>query len=304
MNWKICVGAVGVEVEEIGQAHFAEAEFEAALGKFSKEGVGSAVGSDFLAAEGNDLVPHEARDVGSFAERGVADDVEVEEAGDAEGFAEAVAAGFLDVAEELGRFRDAQSGVESEHARTGVLRFGREAILSLVGRMKRGMPLGNKIGLAGKPQAVPLCVRKHDHGRIIRRRGGSVGGSRLVVCGARRFLGAEGESGDERKQEKQPKRRKASDTLLPPDSRLTFHRGKDSNSVAISDSDAASVKKLLPGSSALVSVQSDSPAKANSPSKPRMEESIQIAINGEFGPPSLVVQTQYSEDTFWMGYFF
>jgi len=35
-----------------------------------------------------------------------------------------------------------------------------------------------------------------------------------------------------------------------------------------------------------------------------MEESIQIAINGEFEPPSLVVQTQYSEDTFWMGYFF
>jgi len=170
--------------------------------------------------------------------------------------------------------------------------------------MKRGMPLRNKIGLAGEPQAVPLGVRKHDHGRIIRRRSWTVGRRRLVVCGVRRFLGAEGELGDERKQEKQPKRRKASDTLLPPDSRLTFHRGKDSNSVAISDSDAAFVKKLPPGSSALISVQSDSPAKANSPSKPRMEGSIQIAINGEFGPPSLVVQTQYSEDTFWMGYFF
>jgi hypothetical protein len=126
----------------------------------------------------------------------------------------------------------------------------------------------------------------------------------LVVCGVWRFLGAEGESGDERKQEKQPKRRKASDTLLPPDSRLTFHRGKDSNSVAMPDSDVAIVKKLLPGSSALVSEQSDSPAKANSPSNPRMDGSIQIAINGEFGLPSLVVQTQYSEDTFWVGYFF
>jgi hypothetical protein len=126
----------------------------------------------------------------------------------------------------------------------------------------------------------------------------------LVVCGARGFLGAEGESGDKRKQHKQPKRRKAADRFLPPDSRLTFHRGKDSNSVAISDSDAAFVKKLLPGSSALIAVHPASPVKANSPSKPRMEGSIQIAINGELGPPSLVVQAQYSEDTFWMVYFF
>ena len=173
---QVCVGAVSVEVKEIGETHFAEAKFEAAFRKFAEEGVGSAIGSNFLVAERNDLVPHEARHVGSLAERGIADHVEVEESGDAESFAEPVAAGFLDIAEELGGFRDAQTGVESEHARTGVLGFRSETVFPLVRRMKRGMPLGDEIRLAGEPDTVPLGVGEHDQSRIVRRSDWSVGG--------------------------------------------------------------------------------------------------------------------------------
>jgi hypothetical protein len=42
--------------------------------------------------------------------------------------------------------------------------------------MKRGVPLRDKIGLAGDPQAVPFGVGKHDNGPIIRRWNGSDGG--------------------------------------------------------------------------------------------------------------------------------
>src|SRR5258706_7633188 len=95
---EITVGAISVEVEKIGQAHLPEAKFKAAFGEFLKQGVGSALGGDFLAAERNDLVPHQAGDVRRFAESGIAHDIKVEKAGGAEDFAQAMAAGFLDIA--------------------------------------------------------------------------------------------------------------------------------------------------------------------------------------------------------------
>ena len=178
---KIAIGAVSVRVEEIDKTHFPEAQFQAAHGEFAEERGGSAVGTNFFAAERNDLVPHEPGDIGSLAERRVADDVEVEEARNAKRFAESMPPGFLDVAQELRRLRDPQTSIESEHTRTSVLCFRREAVFSLVRRMKRGMPLGNKIGLAGNPQPVPFTMGKHDHSRIISgRSGGFSGGLRSL----------------------------------------------------------------------------------------------------------------------------
>jgi hypothetical protein len=142
-------------------------------------------------------VPHETGNVGSLAERGIAHDIEVEKAGDAESFAESMAAGFLDVTEKLGRFRDAQTGVEGEHARTRVLGFRSEAVFSLVRRMKRGMPLGNEIRLAGKPDAVPLPVGKHDQSRLVRRRDWSVGGGLGCLKRGNGLLRREGADGEE-----------------------------------------------------------------------------------------------------------
>jgi hypothetical protein len=46
--------------------------------------------------------------------------------------------------------------------------------------MERRMPLGNKIGLAGEPEAIPLGVGKHCDQRIIGRGNGSFCG----CCGS------------------------------------------------------------------------------------------------------------------------
>src|SRR5208337_833758 len=64
---EIGVGAVGVEVEEVGETHFPKAQFQAASGEFAKQRIGSAVGGDSLSAERNDLMPHEPGDIGRLA---------------------------------------------------------------------------------------------------------------------------------------------------------------------------------------------------------------------------------------------
>src|SRR5260370_16517899 len=72
------------------------------------------------------------------------------------GFADSVPAGLLHIAQQLGTVVEPQAGIQSEDARAGVLRFRRKAVAALVGRMKGRMPLGNEIGLARDPYAVPL----------------------------------------------------------------------------------------------------------------------------------------------------
>ena len=99
---EVGVGADGVEVEEVGEAHLADVEIEAALGGLGGEGELGAVDVDELVGEADGLVELDAGDVGLGAEVGVADDVEVGEAGEAEGLRDAAAAGGLDVEDEVG----------------------------------------------------------------------------------------------------------------------------------------------------------------------------------------------------------
>ena len=56
MNWKMSVGADGIDVEEVGHAELAEAEFEAAARKFVEEREESALVLDFIFAEREDFV--------------------------------------------------------------------------------------------------------------------------------------------------------------------------------------------------------------------------------------------------------
>src|SRR5712692_5714222 len=138
---EIGVGAVSNESGEIGGGEFSEAEFEAALREFAKNGEGRAVVGLHFFAEGDDLVEEEAGDVRGFAEQGIANDIEIREAGEAERFAEAVASGFLDVAENFGGAGEAEAGEEGEDAGAGVLGVWRKTVFALIGRMKIGMPL-------------------------------------------------------------------------------------------------------------------------------------------------------------------
>ena len=99
---EVGVGAAGVEVEEVREAHLADVEVEAALGGLCGEGELGAVDVDELVGEADGLVELDAGDVGLGAEVGVADDVEVGEAGEAERLRDAAAAGGLDVEDEVG----------------------------------------------------------------------------------------------------------------------------------------------------------------------------------------------------------
>src|SRR5208337_3292958 len=65
---KIAVGSVGVQIEKVRHAEFAETYFEAAFRQFAKQGKRVALRYNFFAAKGNDLVPHQAGNIGSFAE--------------------------------------------------------------------------------------------------------------------------------------------------------------------------------------------------------------------------------------------
>ena len=82
---KVGVGAYGVEVEDVGNAHFAEAQVEAVGGDPGSEGVGGAFGVGLgvcrRAAEADGLVELDAGEVGLGAEAGISDYVEVGEAG-------------------------------------------------------------------------------------------------------------------------------------------------------------------------------------------------------------------------------
>ena len=98
----MAVGADGVDVEVVGQAHLADVKFEAALGDLRGQREWRAVAVDQLVGEADGLVDLHAGDVGRGAEIGIADDVEIGEAGEAEGLADAAAAGGFDVEDGVG----------------------------------------------------------------------------------------------------------------------------------------------------------------------------------------------------------
>ena len=137
-------------------------------------------------------MPHQTSDVRRLAEGGIAYNVEIGESSEAKRFTDTVATGFLHIAEQLRVLAEPQAGEERKHTRGGVLRLRREAVGSLVRRVKGGMPLGNKIGLSGDPNAVRLRVREHHRRRIslLTWHFWNIGRSR---CG-RRLLRAQGAS--------------------------------------------------------------------------------------------------------------
>ncbi len=63
---EVGVGADGVDIEEIGHAEFAEADFQAAAGEFVEEGEEAALVFDFIFAKREDFVDDAAGEVGGF----------------------------------------------------------------------------------------------------------------------------------------------------------------------------------------------------------------------------------------------
>ncbi len=97
---QVAVGADGVDVEVVGQAHLADVKLEAALGHLCGERERSPFGFDEFVGEANGLVNLDAREIGLGSEVGIADDIEIGETGEAKRLADAAAAGGFEVDDE------------------------------------------------------------------------------------------------------------------------------------------------------------------------------------------------------------
>ena len=65
---KITVRAVVVQVEEIRDSKFTESQFQAPCREFAEQGKGRACRIFFNVTQGNNLMPHQTRNVRRFAE--------------------------------------------------------------------------------------------------------------------------------------------------------------------------------------------------------------------------------------------
>ena len=178
---EVSVGANGIEVEKVGHAEFAEAEFEAAARKFVEERQEAALVFDFVFAEGEDFVDHGAADIRRLAEKRVADDIEIGVAGQAETEAESGATSFFEVKKKLSGTVETNARVEGEDTRGGFFVVWGEAVRAAIKSAERRVRLKNEIGLTGEPEASAFEVREHGLGGIWRGGGIKVGFGMLGV---------------------------------------------------------------------------------------------------------------------------
>src|SRR5260370_1725371 len=121
------VRTVGMFIEEIRPPELPKANFEPALGKRRKKRERRTGAVDFLAAKGNDLVPHESSDVRCFAQVRIPDDIQIVDARQTYSLTNAMAAGFLNVAEQFSPVREPPPPEEREDSRGRILRLRRHA---------------------------------------------------------------------------------------------------------------------------------------------------------------------------------
>ena len=162
---QVAVGAWAVDVEEVGQRHFADAELDAAHGDAGGQRKGARFLAGGLPGETDDLVNLISGQIGRGTEGGVAHHVKIGEARQAQGLAEAAAARAFEVQDQVGVIADGtrgtERGVERAQQRGLVRAPAEEAVGSLVGGMKRQVALENNVGLAGEPVAAVFRVRRH-----------------------------------------------------------------------------------------------------------------------------------------------
>ena len=77
----------------LDEAEFTEANFEAPHRQLREERQRRSLGCRFLAAQRNDLMPHQTSDVGSLAKQRIPDDVQIRESRKSERLPDAVPAG-------------------------------------------------------------------------------------------------------------------------------------------------------------------------------------------------------------------
>src|SRR6267154_4018188 len=135
------VRTVGIVIEEIRHAELPKADLEPALGKRRKKRERRTRAIDLLVAKGNDLVPHESSDVRCFAQVRIPHDIQIGDARQTDSLTNAMAAGFLNVAEQFSPVREPHAREKREDSRSRILRLRRQAPRALIGRVKCRMPL-------------------------------------------------------------------------------------------------------------------------------------------------------------------
>ena len=148
---EVRVGADIVEIEEVGQAHAAEAEVDAPGGNLRGEGERRPGGVGEVGAQADNLMEFDPGDIGDGAEAWVAHNVEVGEAGQAERLGETTAAGGLEVEEEVGGVVgvavEFQAGEEGTQQGSFVLAAAEERVFVLIRRVEAGVGLEDDVGL-------------------------------------------------------------------------------------------------------------------------------------------------------------
>src|SRR5271156_2452071 len=91
-----------IDVEEVRQSHFADAELEAANGDFRRQAQIAAVGVDHLVGQPDRLMNFSTRQVRRGAEVRIANDIEIRESGKTQRLAEAATGGALCIDDKVG----------------------------------------------------------------------------------------------------------------------------------------------------------------------------------------------------------
>ena len=167
---EVRIGAHRIDVEEVGHAELAEAEFETAARQFVEEREPGALVLDFIFAEREDLMDHAPAEIGCLAQERVAHDIQIGVAGEAEALSESGATCFFNVHQQFGGVVQAHTGVERHYAGSGFLVVRAKAVRAAVERRKIGMGLKNEVGLTGEPEARVLEMREHGLGAVVGRR--------------------------------------------------------------------------------------------------------------------------------------
>jgi hypothetical protein len=108
----MAVAADRVDVEEVGHAQLADADFDSMRRDVRRQRQGRRRDVEHAPAKRNRDVDHRASDIGSGAERRVADHIKVGESRQPERVADPAAAGALQVENELRMIRQLDSGIE------------------------------------------------------------------------------------------------------------------------------------------------------------------------------------------------
>src|SRR6267154_1681743 len=135
------VRTVAIVIEEIRHAELPKADLEPALGKRRKKRERRTGAIDLLVAKRNHLVPHESSDVRCFAQVRIPHDIQIGDARQTDSLTNAMAAGFLNVAEQFSPVREPHAREKREDSRSRILRLRRQAPRALIGRVKCRMPL-------------------------------------------------------------------------------------------------------------------------------------------------------------------